>query len=235
LKSQAVNLWVFRHHSHAEQEMSEALLTVTPSEISTFNRQANPEDQIRSLFARFWIRRALATELNVLPQAIVFSKSERGKPTVQTPDPGDLQFSVSHAREITLLAVTRGTPIGVDIESASQTLDLKALAPTVLSHDEMMEFDATPASKQNRFFLKIWCRKEACLKAAGLGLIEPLTQINVLGSLAAIPRELTAFSLGKLGPPTLEYQIEDIAVDPNHLAALAVASSCKLLYSIQHL
>jgi phosphopantetheinyl transferase len=65
---------------------------------------------------------------------------------------------------------------------------------------------------ERRAFLRVWCRKEACLKATGVGLLDDLTSIAVLDDVVA------------LGSTTVH--VQDLALDTDHAAALATLQPC---------
>ncbi|MDD5349218.1 MAG: 4'-phosphopantetheinyl transferase superfamily protein, partial [Chthoniobacteraceae bacterium] len=60
--------------------------------------------------------------------------------------------------------------VGIDLESADAVADWRTHAPAVCSSREIRILSALPEAERNAAFLRLWTRKEAVLKAAGLGL-----------------------------------------------------------------
>ncbi|MEP7068204.1 MAG: 4'-phosphopantetheinyl transferase superfamily protein [Usitatibacter sp.] len=97
-------------------------------------------------------------------------RSPLGKPFL---DGEALSFSVSRSGGATVVAVSRGV-VGVDLERVAPLADLDALAACCLAQAEAENLAALPPDARTRFFYKCWTRKEAFLKALGVGLaVEP--------------------------------------------------------------
>ena len=129
--------------------------------------------------ARGWLRVLLGHYLGAEPAALRFGYGARGKPfLVEWPSP--LSFNVSHSHGRALLAFVRGREIGVDIEAGARLGDdWPGLMRRVFSAREQSELAAVPAGRQREAFLNGWTRKEAYLKATGLGITEGLQTIEV--------------------------------------------------------
>ncbi|KJY16595.1 MULTISPECIES: 4'-phosphopantetheinyl transferase family protein [Streptomyces] len=118
-----------------------------------------------------------------------------GRPNI----PGNpLHFSLSHSGDHAYIALAT-TPVGVDIEEhpTPQTLTdvLHLLHPT-----ETQELTALPDAERITALARCWARKEACLKAAGTGLANGLTDpyVGTLPRPAAVP----GYHLTDLPTPT---------------------------------
>ena len=151
-----------------------------------------------------------------------------GKPRVSG---SDLELSVSHSGDRVAVAVTRKTPIGVDVEETDARArggdDPGALERYVLSEAEQAAFDTglAPADRR-RNFLVIWTRKEAVLKATGDGLNVSLHDLVVAAPTA--PAEVLAWPYA--GPPAAVV-LRDLDVGPGYVAALAVLGPCDEIIS----
>jgi 4'-phosphopantetheinyl transferase len=84
--------------------------------------------------------------------------------------PGELlSTSLSHAdRRVVALAVTATGPVGVDIESSARASVMPEIAGRVCHPADTVNSMAGPA--RDEALLALWVRKEAFLKAAGIGL-----------------------------------------------------------------
>lgn len=90
---------------------------------------------------------------------------------------GDLRravrFNLTHGRRHDAAVVALGVEVGVDVEEFAPP-DRDGVAETVLSAAELAAYRALPATGRDAAFLRAWTRKEAVLKAAGVGfLVEP--------------------------------------------------------------
>ena len=83
----------------------------------------------------------------------------------------DLLFtSLSHAHGCIALAVTATGPVGVDLEPAARASDMPEIAGHVCHPVDAAELAAFVGPEWSAALLALWVRKEAFLKAAGIGL-----------------------------------------------------------------
>jgi 4'-phosphopantetheinyl transferase len=149
------------------------------------------------------MRTLLARYLAIPAHALTFVRGPRGKPAL----PGrELELNLSHAADVALLAVARSLAVGVDIERIDASLDTRELGRIVLAPTE------TALGADRRGFLRIWCRKEACLKATGVGLLDDLTSVSVAGERVAVEGQ--------------SVYVQDLDMGPEHAAALATSAPC---------
>lgn len=135
-----------------------------------------PAAQRRFAAVHAGVRRVLAAYLATAAPLIRLDRrpccqcgdTGHGPPRVSWPDT-DVMFSLSHAGGHWLLAVARERPVGVDIEIA-QNIDTGLLAAAALSPTERAYLRARPRADRDEFFYQCWTRKEAVLKACGVGL-----------------------------------------------------------------
>lgn len=101
-------------------------------------------------------------------------RTARGKPFVsREPGAPPLEFTLSHCGDMGILAVSR-EPAGIDIEQVEAFADLEAAAEYCLGMQEAIRFARALPGDRAAFFYRCWTRKEAYLKARGIGLaIEP--------------------------------------------------------------
>lgn len=131
-----------------------------------------PRDAHRFVNAHLALRAALGERLSKPPARLRIIPGEFGKPRVASET--NLEFNLSHSGDTAVIAFSQGMPLGVDVESWRDLDEIETLAMSIMTGDELATFQALPASRQNRALLDLWTRKEACLKAWGLGLqLEP--------------------------------------------------------------
>ena len=84
---------------------------------------------------------------------------------------GELLFtSLSHANHGVAMAVTATGPVGVDLESAARASEMPEIAGGVCHPVDAAELAALVGPAWSAALLALWVRKEAFLKAAGIGL-----------------------------------------------------------------
>ncbi len=147
--------------------------------------------EARAIFveARGRLRELLACYLDVEPQTVRFCLGPHGKPALATPDV-PLEFSVSHTEGRALFAVACSQPVGVDLERVREIDRPARRAAQFFAPLEQEAFAALPPSQRPMAFLTCWVRKEAYVKARGLGFALPPNRFAVTVSPAAPPRLL---------------------------------------------
>ena len=134
-------------------------------------------DRKRFLRARYGTRQLLARYLGTPPLHLTFAFSPNGKPMLDSEF--GLGFNLSHSGNFGLLAVGLSEGIGVDIEEVTVKSDVRQVADSVLTEQEMASLETVADKDLTLPFLTCWTRKEACLKALGVGLTVDLGSIPV--------------------------------------------------------
>ena len=80
-----------------------------------------------------------------------------------------LDFSVSHAGDLSVIAISRLGPASMDIERRRQVSEIAQIAADVFDQRTAANLNSLPASCRSTSFLRLWTAGEACLKATGLG------------------------------------------------------------------
>lgn len=132
------------------------------------------------IVARANLRRLLAERLGICPRAVELVETRYGKPRL-APVHGsaDVEFNLSHSGILALYAFTRGRAVGVDVELIREIPNADDLAERFFSVTETALLRALPLDRHSLAFLACWTRKEAFIKALGLGLSYPLDAFDV--------------------------------------------------------
>ena len=160
---------------------------LSPDERARAERLVNAKARARFRSARIALRRLLSEYLRVPPGELALEYGEHGKPRLVSARADDgaggalpFFFNLSHSGGLALCAVGQSGEIGVDIERIRPLSYPGPLARDHLSPEEWrLRSDWEAAAARPEFF-RIWARKEAILKAAGLGLSRPLSRVDTI-------------------------------------------------------
>lgn len=138
-------------------------------------------DADRYAVAHVGLRVLLGRCLGVEPEALEFERrpcvacgGPHGKPVlVGGSGGGELCFSLAHAGGVALYALAC-VEVGVDVEPRRTLAELEGIAESLHAR-ERAALAPLPADERADALLCGWTRKEALLKARGLGLTVPLT------------------------------------------------------------
>jgi 4'-phosphopantetheinyl transferase len=172
-----------------------------------------PADRDRFMVGCALLKRTAAaqTDQDARTIRLVRTCPDCGEPHGKPRLPGSgLGLSLSHSGERVVVAVARGTPVGVDVEQAADSIDPDELAGSVLTEGEAAALAALPAVERRAAFLAYWTRKEAVLKATGEGLRTPLRDVEVGERVVRVAGSGETIS------------VLDLDAGAGHVAALAV-------------
>jgi 4'-phosphopantetheinyl transferase len=193
---------------------------LSSDELERASRFHFPRDRQRFVASRALLRTILAGYLATDPGSLIFSYSNKEKPSLGPAHAGDnVAFNISHSGGIALLAFTRGREIGVDVEQARSNFDIEAIARRFFSPAEQKQLADFPVEKRADAFFRCWTRKEAYIKATGKGLSLPLTQFDVaLDPGAANALLATRPDASEAG----RWLLREVPGGPGYIAALCV-------------
>jgi 4'-phosphopantetheinyl transferase len=156
----------------------ERLLTV--KDLARRSRFRSPIDRDRCLIGIALSRLVISATLRCSPQSIRIDRtcSKCGEPHGKPRSEG-VEFSISHSGDLIAVAVTIGTPVGIDVQQLVRPSTVELLASKVLAPDEYRVVQSLPNAHRSRAFTRYWTRKEALTKAIGEGLREPIRTIRV--------------------------------------------------------
>ncbi len=149
---------------------------LSEDEVNYGQRLIRQEHRVRFWQARIHLRFILASYLNRPPEDIQFQIGVHGKMYLIN-NPMGLQFNVSHSKEWALYAITLDHEVGVDIEWIDSKLEVTPLVERFFTTKEKQIILELPETHRVAAFYHYWTRKEAYLKALGIGL-SGLSQIS---------------------------------------------------------
>lgn len=173
----AIHVWVFDLDAIVHPDALLAAV-LAPDEIDHSSKALMPIERRRRLVCRAGLRWVLSRCVEIPPAALRFTIGAYGKPSLcQAVDEPTLYFNLSHSRGLAAIAVTDRAEVGIDIEHLAPLEP--GLAESVLSPREQDAYHRLPDDARIAAFYRSWVRKEAILKATGLGLSLAPSQIEV--------------------------------------------------------
>ena len=136
-------------------------------------------DRRRWIATRGAVRTLLASYTDVQALSLRFRLGPHGKPSLEAPDGTGLEFNVSHSGELALCAVSLGRAVGVDVEATRPEFATASIAGRFFAPAERAAFEALPRNEQTEAFFACWSRKEAYMKARGIGIALGLDRFEV--------------------------------------------------------
>lgn len=153
---------------------------LSPDERDRAARFVFERDRRRYVAGRTALRRCLAERLGVSPDGLRFAYNACGKPSLGDAHgtARELAFNLSHSGGLCVIAVSEGKgEIGIDIERVGAFEPV--VAEEAFSAAECREIAALPEAGQGLAFARCWTRKEAFIKALGLGFSYPSREVTV--------------------------------------------------------
>ncbi|HEV3157457.1 MAG TPA: 4'-phosphopantetheinyl transferase superfamily protein [Candidatus Baltobacteraceae bacterium] len=168
--------------------------------------------------ARGALRVVLGSYASVAPSRIVFDTGQFGKPVLRESNVA-LSFNITHTGNIALIAVA-GTNrmVGIDAELIRSDVEWSNLSRRFFAPAEAEEIHSAPPEQHVAAFFACWTRKEALVKAMGVGLSMLLDTFQV-SMLPNRPAEVIAVAGDPLA--RTRWKLVDLS-EADFAAALAV-------------
>jgi 4'-phosphopantetheinyl transferase len=173
------------------------------------------KDRKRYTVSHGLLRVILSLYANVSPEELKFTENQYGKPELVHPSGLNLTFNLSHSHERALIGIARGRQIGVDIEYVKKDFEWQEIIEKFFSPREVQMINALPKDIQHRAFFTCWTRKEAYVKATGMGLSLPLKEFDV----SPVPGAATLLLSHK---EASEWSMKEVDVAESYVATVAV-------------
>jgi 4'-phosphopantetheinyl transferase len=197
--------------------------TLSADEHWRANRFHFESDRRNFIIGRGLLRLILGHYLQIEPGVVSFKYGFFGKPYLpEKLNPDQLYFNLAHSHHLVLYAFSH-RHIGVDIEYIRPMADMDTVAWHIFSTSEYADWLALPPTEQLEAFYNSWTCKEAYLKAAGAGLTQSPTKIEI----TSVPGQPTQW-LGQTDEST-DWVLQTINLAPGYAAALVVAGAYRQL------
>ncbi len=214
-----VHVWYARVDTTPDLQ-NELNSTLSQAERDRAGRFISDRHKADYIFARGVLRDLLSRATGIAPGRISFITSGFGKPSLAKESASaNLQFNVSHTRDLVAVGLTPKRAIGIDIEFVRRATDLRSVAEGNYTAGELGLIDSACAEASASLLFQYWTRKESYIKAVGKGLSIPLNSFD------------TRFPAGSRGcvlartpdaPAVAQWWIEDLATPMDYAGAITV-------------
>lgn len=163
-----------------ESDIKVAAQILSSDEQKRAKRFYRLSDRKHFIVARAALRLILARSLKIDPRQILFDYNRFGKPRLADgARHRDIRFNLGHSGGLALFAVAIGREIGVDVELIEPNFATMNLARNVFAPEEVTALSVLSKEDFVAGFYRCWTRKEAYVKAKGLGLSLPMKSFVV--------------------------------------------------------
>ena len=192
------------------RHLDQAWRCLSGAEAERAARFVKDSDRVRYVFGHAMLRLLLARRLAAAPAAIAFATGPNGKPGLAGPG-SRLAFNLSYGDGVVALAFAR-RPVGIDLEAVRDNVRFSQIGRRFFQPDEQRYLEAGTGSGVRDRFFRLWTRKEAVLKALGVGL-SGLGEVSVLGDLVVADGA---------GGGAMRIALRTLPAPPGHALALAL-------------
>jgi 4'-phosphopantetheinyl transferase len=214
LKDDEVHVWLLSLEV-LPHEVGRLAKLMTEDELEKAGRFHFQTDRDHFIAARGMLRSLLGKYLKMDPEKLTFYYGLYGKPMLaKRTNPYMVRFNISHSHGLALYVVAK-REVGVDLEFIHEDYSFGGIVEQFFSQQEMAELNSCPEHLRVNLFFQLWTRKEAYLKAQGLGLSGDLKQPEFF----SVIRSAREFRSSQAKSP---WALMDLAVPPGYAAAVAV-------------
>lgn len=222
LEEHQVHIWL-AHQPTVKHQAASLRQWLSSSDLERAERYLFQKDRDRFILSQGILQVLCSSYLGISPLIVSFTKNPYGKPGLLD---SNLYFNLSHSGEWIIYGFGRKPFIGIDIEQERPIENLHSLVGYYFSPAEVRAFTRESADRQLTAFYRGWTRKEAYIKAVGMGLSLSLHDFDV--SLDETPRLLST-------QHEADCHFYDLQVADGYTACLAVNTSVTDLQVFRYL
>lgn len=196
---------------------------LTADERARAQRLVRPRDGRRFVLCRGALRVIVGGLLDREPGAVEFRAGPGGKPILPPGGSGGQppwHFNVSHSGDLALIAVSRTRELGVDVEKSRPISEAARIVRSYFTETETEQFHQLDEAARADAFIRGWTRKEAILKAQGVGLAGLATGFETMFGVSDLEH---AFVPCRPSSIVLGWSLWEACPLPGYVAALALA------------
>jgi len=171
------------------------------------------------------LRLLLGAATGADPALVAIATQRNGKPCLA--HSAQVEFNVSHSDGLILIAISRASPVGVDVEFVSDEFweaeEFIGIARESFHAGEFTLIARTPPGRERLLaFYSAWTRREAVAKADGRGIASLLKyEVFRADEFGEYRVSLAGSPQGAEGSGEVDYFVQTPVAGPHHLAAVA--------------
>ena len=223
-----IHLWMVLPPSVPLDDLLAELPTV---ELPPSNLSRHQAREWHYVWTRVALRRILSFHTGLASRAISIQRlckycgdPVHGKPVIYDPNPerSTLGFSMSHVSDLAVVAVTHDGEVGVDVEGLAA--DSQAICRIAITKEEADATAQLSQSQRHHTLMQFWVRKEAILKAIGVGLAVSPRFLQVAGGRPQPSHAWLPVRGGGYGT----WYVRDIPIGPGHVTSVAARHPARI-------
>jgi 4'-phosphopantetheinyl transferase len=164
-----IDVWTFEVEQFEKMATSEVLSAEEKQRAAHFHFE---RDRLCYTVSHTLLRQVLSKYTQRAASDIEILTERNGRPYVAE---RSIEFNLSHTDKLTAIAVCT-SPVGVDVERVRQVGEP---LPALIGREDAETIAHLKQSDRQVAFFQCWARKEALLKATGMGLLENLERVSV--------------------------------------------------------
>lgn len=181
------------------------------SESDRAARFLHDRDRLRYILGHGLLRELLGRYVDAPAKDLELLRGRHGKPYL---DGHPVHFNLSDTKDAILIAIGM-QPVGADVETMDRRTDHHRVAGHYFTPREVEGIRQAEDGK--RRFLELWTRKEAVLKACGVGLMDDLHSLEV-----GEPENTMTISHPEfVRMAAAQYQVRTVRIGEQHLTSIA--------------
>ncbi len=177
-------------------------------------------DRERYSAGRAALRIILSRYVGISARQLRFEYNSYGKPSLCTDANYPCQFNLSHSQNLALISITQQNAVGIDIERMKTGIDFTKIARRFFSTQEQNALVSLSQEEVPRAFYRCWTRKEAYIKAMGMGLSLPLESFSV-----SLEPDQPPIILHGETDQTEAWSLYELVPAENYVAAVAISGT----------
>jgi 4'-phosphopantetheinyl transferase len=159
-------------------ELGRMATTLSEPELDRSRGFRFERDRARFIAGRGQLRMLLGGYLGIKASEIALVEGPNGKPRLAGRT-ARLRFNLAHSDDVVVFALAWNREVGVDVERIRSDFPVDQVARRHFSPRERRDLAGLPEGDRLRAAFDCWTRKEAYLKASGVGLTVPLDGFDV--------------------------------------------------------
>ena len=170
LNKKDLDIWLF-HLNISQPRIKHFYPLLSDDEKERSEKFHNYIHRKRFIASHGFMRSTLSRYMNIPAEQLIINKLDNGKPFIElTGRHPRIQFNLSHSHNMALLGVCLDDELGVDIEYINRKNNWQGIINRFFTDNEKRNIFSLPEDQQRNAFFETWTRKEAHMKATGLGL-----------------------------------------------------------------